>query len=102
MISVIRRSGHAGQDALNTCMRNYGGFEHNFQSLRVVDELEQKYANFSGLNLMYESREGILKHCSKSRARDLGDLGVRFLTGRQPSLEAQLTDSGRWHRLFLS
>ena len=84
--------GHAGQDALNTCMRNYGGFEHNFQSLRVVDELEQKYANFSGLNLMYESREGILKHCSKSRARDLGDLGVRFLTGRQPSLEAQLTD----------
>ncbi|MGI9265052.1 MAG: deoxyguanosinetriphosphate triphosphohydrolase [Gammaproteobacteria bacterium] len=84
--------GHAGQDALNECMKAYGGFEHNFQSLRVVDELEEKYATFSGLNLMYESREGILKHCSKSRARKLGDLGERFLTGGQPSLEAQLAD----------
>ena len=84
--------GHAGQDALNRCMREYGGFEHNYQSLRVVDELEEKYAGFSGLNLMFESREGILKHCSKSRARQLGDIGERFLNGRHPSLEAQLAD----------
>jgi dGTPase len=84
--------GHAGQDALNQRMREYGGFEHNYQSLRVVDELEEKYAGFAGLNLMYESREGILKHCSKSRARQLGKLGERFLNGRYPSLEAQLAD----------
>ena len=55
--------GHAGQDALNECMRDYGGFEHNLQSLRVVDELEERYADFAGLNLTFECREGILKHC---------------------------------------
>ncbi|MBY8964095.1 deoxyguanosinetriphosphate triphosphohydrolase [Algiphilus sp. NNCM1] len=84
--------GHAGQDALNQCMRDYGGFEHNLQSLRVVDELEDKYADFRGLNLTFETREGILKHCSKARARELGDLGRRFLDGTQPSLEAQLAN----------
>ncbi len=82
--------GHAGQDALNACMRDYDGFEHNLQSLRVVDELEQRYAEFSGLNLTFESREGILKHCSQKRAMELGDVGERFLKKQQPSLEAQL------------
>jgi dGTPase len=84
--------GHAGQDALNECMREYGGFEHNAQSLRVVDELENKYAAFRGLNLMFETREGILKHCSKRRAEGLGDVGRRFIDGTQPSLEAQLAN----------
>ena len=84
--------GHAGQDTLNACMRDYGGFEHNLQSLRVVDELEAKYAEFPGLNLMFETREGILKHCSKKNARALGDVGKRFLDRSQPGLEAQLAD----------
>ena len=84
--------GHAGQDELNACMRDYGGFEHNLQSLRVVDELEAKYAEFPGLNLMFETREGILKHCSARNARDLGDLGRRFLERTQPGLEAQIAD----------
>ena len=84
--------GHAGQDALNDCMKPYGGFEHNAQSLRVVDELEDKYAEFRGLNLMFETREGILKHCSVARARLLGDVGARFLQRTQPSLEAQLAN----------
>ncbi len=84
--------GHAGQDALNECMRDFGGFEHNAQSLRVVDELEDKYASFRGLNLTFETREGILKHCSERRARELGDIGERFLAGRQPGIEAQLAN----------
>jgi dGTPase len=84
--------GHAGQDALNACMRAYGGFEHNLQSLRVVDELEIRYAEFPGLNLMFETREGILKHCSARNARELGQLGQRFLERRQPGLEAQIAD----------
>lgn len=84
--------GHAGQDALNECMRNYGGFEHNFQSLRVVDALEDKYAEFAGLNLTFETREGILKHCSERRAREIGEIGERFLQRRQPGLEAQLAN----------
>ena len=84
--------GHAGQDALNGCMRDYGGFEHNLQSLRVVDELEAKYADFPGLNLTFETREGILKHCSARNARLLGELGARFLNREQPSLEAQIAD----------
>ena len=82
--------GHAGQDALNECMQAYGGFEHNLQSLRIVDRLEERYGAFDGLNLMFETREGILKHCSPARARDLGALGQRFLDGRRPSLEAQI------------
>lgn len=84
--------GHAGQDALNDCMKEYDGFEHNLQSLRVVDELEQRYAEFSGLNLTFESREGILKHCSRKHAETLGELGERFLKSQQPSLEAQLAN----------
>ena len=84
--------GHAGQDALNACMQAFGGFEHNLQSLRVVDELEERYAGFPGLNLTFESREGILKHCSQKNARMLGELGERFLKKQQPSLEAQLTN----------
>ena len=84
--------GHAGQDALNECMRPYGGFEHNLQSLRVVDELEERYAAFPGLNLTFECREGILKHCSVRNAQRLGDLGERFLRREQPGLEAQIAN----------
>jgi dGTPase len=84
--------GHAGQDALNECMRDFGGFEHNLQSLRVVDELEERYAEFPGLNLTFEVREGILKHCSAANARRLGEIGERFLQRRQPGLEAQLAN----------
>ena len=84
--------GHAGQDALNECMQDYGGFEHNLQSLRVVDLLEQRYAGFEGLNLTFELREGILKHCSLNNAKLLGDVGERFIHKQQPSLEAQLTN----------
>ncbi len=82
--------GHAGQDALNACMKAQGGFEHNLQSLRTVDRLEERYGAFDGLNLMYETREGILKHCSPKRARELGELGERFLKDKRPSLEAQI------------
>ena len=84
--------GHSGQDALNECLRDYGGFEHNLQSLRVVDILEERYAEFPGLNLTFETREGILKHCSPKNARVLGELGKRFLEKTQPSLEAQLVN----------
>lgn len=84
--------GHAGQEALDRCMAEYGGFEHNLQSLRVVDELEEKYAEFQGLNLTFETREGILKHCSERNARTLGELGRRFTEGFEPSLEAQLAN----------
>ena len=84
--------GHAGQDALNDCMREYGGFEHNLQSLRVVDELEERYAEFPGLNLTFECREGVLKHCSVQNAKLLGDVGRRFLDRTQPGLEAQLAN----------
>lgn len=84
--------GHVGQDELNLCMKEFGGFEHNLQSLRVVDVLEEKYAEFIGLNLMYETREGILKHCSRSKAKELGDIGQRFLDRLQPGLEAQVAD----------
>jgi len=84
--------GHAGQDVLNDCMREFGGFEHNLQSLRVVDELEERYADHRGLNLTFETREGILKHCSLANARQLGDLGRRFIDRTQPGLEAQIAD----------
>ncbi len=84
--------GHSGQDALNECMRDYGGFEHNLQSLRVVDWLEERYAEFPGLNLTFETREGILKHCSLRNARELGELGIRFLEKTLPGLEAQLVN----------
>jgi len=84
--------GHTGQDALNACMKPYGGFEHNLQSLRVVDLLEQRYGAFDGLNLTFETREGILKHCSVKNARTLGDVGERFIKKQRPSLEAQITN----------
>jgi len=84
--------GHAGQDALHKCMKLHGGFEHNLQSLRVVDLLEQRYAAFDGLNLCFETREGILKHCSLNNARQLGELGNRFVKKQRPSLEAQLAN----------
>ncbi|MBK7001395.1 MAG: deoxyguanosinetriphosphate triphosphohydrolase [Rhodoferax sp.] len=87
--------GHAGQDALNDCMQDYGGFEHNLQSLRVVDHLERRYPQFDGLNLTFETREGILKHCARTNAQMLeaqepGGVARRFLDGTRPSLEAQL------------
>ena len=84
--------GHAGQDALNNCMKIHGGFEHNLQSLRVVDFLERRYASFDGLNLTFESREGILKHCSVKNAKALGSIGKRFINKQQPSLEAQIVN----------
>lgn len=84
--------GHAGQDALNRCMSAYGGFEHNLQSLRVVDFLEEKYAEFPGLNLTFETREGIIKHCSKNNAKKLGDIGKRFIDGTESGIEAQLAN----------
>lgn len=87
--------GHAGQDALHECMQDHGGFEHNLQSLRVVDTLEERYPQFDGLNLSFETREGILKHCSRTNAEDIeaqepGGVARRFLDRTQPSLEAQL------------
>ena len=84
--------GHAGQDALNDCMKTHGGFEHNLQSVRVVDVLEERYAQFEGLNLCFETREGILKHCRMETAAQLGEVGERFLNDRRPSLEAQIAN----------
>ena len=84
--------GHVGQDVLNECMQQYGGFEHNLQSLRVVDTLEEHYGAFDGLNLMFDTREGILKHCSQVNARELGEVAQRFIDRTQPTLEAQLTN----------
>ena len=84
--------GHAGQDALNECMRDYGGFEHNLQSLRIVDVLERRYVSFPGLNLTFETREGILKHCSRNNAVKLGEIGQRFLNNEKPGLEAQIAN----------
>lgn len=84
--------GHAGQEALNACMKDFGGFEHNLQSLRVVDELEEHYGAFDGLNLMFDTREGILKHCSLANAKKFGDIGLRFIEKKQPTLEAQLAN----------
>ena len=84
--------GHAGQDVLNNCMKNFGGFEHNMQSLRIIDILEEKYAEFPGLNLTFETRAGILKHCSMKNAELLGDVGERFLNNQQATLEAQVAN----------
>ena len=100
--------GHAGQDALNACLKSHNaesaGFEHNLQSLRVVDRLEERYPDYDGLNLSFETREGILKHCSRRNARRMelrepGGVASRFLvssnaasSASQPSLEAQLAN----------
>ena len=87
--------GHAGQDALDECMTGHGGFEHNLQSLRVVDALELRYPQYDGLNLSFETREGILKHCSRANAERIEaaepeGVARRFIDRTQPSLEAQL------------
>ena len=84
--------GHAGQDALNHAMKDHGGFEHNLQSLRIVEKLEERYATFNGLNLTFETREGILKHCSPSNARALAELGQRFIEKKQAGVEAQIAN----------
>tara|TARA_B100000035_G_scaffold150315_2_gene128113 strand:+ start:1148 stop:2251 length:1104 start_codon:yes stop_codon:yes gene_type:complete len=84
--------GHAGQSALNKCMKPYGGFEHNLQSLRIIDFLENDYVDFKGLNLTFETREGVLKHCSNKNALKLGEVGKRFIQKTQPSLEAQIVN----------
>jgi len=84
--------GHAGQDCLNQCMKSYSGFEHNLQSLRIVDKLEERYAEFQGLNLTFETREGILKHCSAKIAARLGTLGDRFVQKKQAGIEAQIAN----------
>jgi dGTPase len=84
--------GHAGQDALNECMMDFGGFEHNLQSLRVVDELEEHYADFNGLNLSFECREGILKHCSYNNALAARRLGRALHQAPAARLEAQLAN----------
>ena len=89
--------GHAGQDELNACMQDFGGFEHNLQSLRVVDALEERYPQYDGINLTFETREGILKHCSRANALKLeaqepGGVAARFLSGQQTSLEGQLAN----------
>jgi dGTPase len=100
--------GHAGQDALDECLKQHNpdsaGFEHNLQSLRVVDSLEERYPTYNGLNLTFETREGILKHCSRRHARHIearepGGVAQRFVDQqgvqerwRQPSLEAQLAN----------
>jgi dGTPase len=86
--------GHLGQDILNQLLisRGFNGFEHNIQSLRIVDKLEERYAKFDGLNLTYETREGILKHCGLTLAKSLGNVGERFLLNKKSSLEAQLAN----------
>ncbi len=89
--------GHAGQDELNACMQDFGGFEHNLQSLRVVDALEERYPQYDGINLTFETREGILKHCSRANALKLeaqepSGVAARFLSGQQTSLEGQLAN----------
>ncbi len=84
--------GHAGQDALNSCMKDHGGFEHNIQSLRIIDKLEIRYENFDGLNLTHETREGILKRCNKKTAEKLGEVAERFLVNKNGSLESQIVN----------
>jgi dGTPase len=80
--------GHAGERVLNDLMQPHGGFEHNAQSLRLVDELEERYPLFRGLNLTWEVREGIVKHTPPYDK----PLAQRFAPGEAPSLEAQMVD----------
>lgn len=84
--------GHMGQDILNDLMKNHGGFEHNIQALRIVQQLECPYPEYRGLNLMFETREGLLKHCPRQKVVGLGDVAARHLFGKSPTLEAQLVD----------
>ena len=90
--------GHAGEDALNECMRDYGGFDHNLQTLRIVMFLENKYLKFNGLNLSIETIEGLLKHNGPVNNIDLVDrlIGVKNLKNKinfntYPSIEAQIS-----------
>lgn len=85
--------GHLGQDILDQEFSDVGGFEHNHQALRLVDVIESPYPGISGLNLMFETREGLLKHCSPARAKDLGLVASRHLQGTQPPLEVQVVDA---------
>ncbi|GFE58224.1 deoxyguanosinetriphosphate triphosphohydrolase [Geobacter sp. AOG1] len=80
--------GHTGEEVLNRLMESHGGFEHNLQSLRVVDELEEKYPGFNGLNLSWEVREGIIKH-SSPYDRPV-EIIADFKPGVVPTIEAQL------------
>jgi len=80
--------GHTGEEVLNRLMTGHGGFEHNRQSLRVVDELEERYAGFNGLNLSFELREGLIKHSSPYDTPTGTD--AEFIPGVVPVIEAQL------------
>ncbi len=80
--------GHSGERILNELMKDEGGFEHNIQSLRVVDKLEKNYNDFDGLNLTWETREGIIKHSSSPDP----ELLEEFSPEEKPSLEAQIID----------
>ena len=80
--------GHSGEDALRILMKNHGGFEHNIQGLRVVDILEKRYSQFSGLNLSWEVRESIAKHKLLSDDPNV----IRFDLSKQPLLEAKVVD----------
>lgn len=81
--------GHAGEEALKELMKDHGGFEHNRQTLRVVDELEERYPNFKGLNLSWEVRDGLAKHSTKY---DQPVEITGFNTQEQPTLEAQVVN----------
>ena len=89
--------GHAGEESLNNCMRNYGGFDHNIQTLRIVTLLENRYYNFKGLNLSFETLDGLIKHNGPVKNSSKFDkiLGNNFFKKKinflySPSLEAQL------------
>jgi len=81
--------GHAGEDALNDCLRDFGGFDHNLHALRVVESLEERYPDFPGLNLSWEVREAFVQHSKNHNAPELGE----YLAAGQPMLEAQVVDA---------
>lgn len=85
--------GHTGQDVLDELFKDHGGFEHNHHALRLVDWLESPYPQHRGLNLMFETREGLLKHCTRTRAQHLGDVAKRHINGSSPPLEVQVVDT---------
>lgn len=85
--------GHLGQDVLNDLFKDIGGFEHNYQALKIVDQLESPYPDYKGLNLMFETREGLLKHCNRHRAVALGTVAERHLNASSPPLEVQIVDA---------
>ncbi|HEY6248897.1 MAG TPA: deoxyguanosinetriphosphate triphosphohydrolase [Candidatus Angelobacter sp.] len=84
--------GHSGEQALNAAMQEYGDcFDHNLHALHIVEEFEQRYADFPGLNLTFEVREGIIKHSSDYRPQEFTHL-AEYLLDQRPPLEAQLID----------